>query len=318
MRKSLRTSILALLLAGWPQLGCKLPGDNSAPAPPTVQPKQVTAQKPDAAPVTTAQALRNQAEILEKAGRTIEAIALYEQVQPTSGPLGWEATRKLAQLYHGIGDLYRAQLEYERLLNQHNPRDVDALCNLGWTYYQSGQYGAAYKFLNDAVFLQKDRPTANYAVAVDRLGMTLAQMKNYDASLAEFKKIGKEAEAYRKVAFVLKLQNNRDKAIEYYRRATGLDPSNMQAQRELSMMFDTPPAAGIPNIMAAAIQNTPRPIEKRGNVELEPAPLVARGADEGGSRLMTQRITLPPLPAMDMAPGNGNDWESSTAKKNKN
>ena len=41
-----------------------------------------------------------------------------------------------------------------------------------------------------------------------------------------------------------------------------------------------------------------------------------QGADEAGSRQMSQRPTLPPLPDLDLSAGTGREWECS-AKKNK-
>src|SRR5205807_985785 len=118
-----------------------------------------------------------------------EAIARYEQLRQTGGDFARVATRRLAIIHDRNNDLDRAEQEYQLLL-QHDKKDADILCYLGYVHYRRGHMGPAYSCFQDATYYNPEHKEAWI-----NLGFTQAHEKEYDKSVATFKKYFSEAEA---------------------------------------------------------------------------------------------------------------------------
>ena len=281
MRRSWHPFAL-MLLAG---VGCaQLPAGKSVQDLRPIQPSPDSAKKQEPPTVDIARSLLQQAELLDRTGRTSDAIAAYEKVRINNGPDTWQATRKLAMLHYRVGDLDRAEKEFT-LLKQQNPKDAQTLTYLGNIAYQRGQFGIAENCYSNAVFHQPD-----YADAWSGLGMTIAQDgERWQKSKECFAKVVSEAEAYCCVARIMNQQGRRQDAYRAYQTALNLDPNLAQAKAEIArlqhtLLTDPPTTVTLTTHLKA---------EKRGSVELED---VQTRIIEGARRFRMQRPTLPPLP----------------------
>lgn len=307
MRMSWRFSAMMLLASVWPQLGClNLPSVGSSP--PTKPLEQHIVAKPakqEPSPAEVGQSWKAQAEALENAGRNPEAIAMYEKLRQTGGENAWYATSRLALLHDRNNDLDQAEQEYRQLLSK-NPIDGETLSRLGSINFRRGHWGTAYKLLSDAESYQPTNPHTLHT-----LGLTLARLELYDDSLEKLSKVLPKADAYCQVAFILNLQGKRDHAARAYQEALNLQPNMALAQAALKQMELAGPIAPT----ALAKNALPSKAENRGNVELEEsATKVAQVSDEGMSRLMSLRPTLPPLPEVDLTSGTSREGEVSVPR----
>jgi tetratricopeptide (TPR) repeat protein len=290
MRMSWRMYLMMVLFGAWPHLGChQLPGDKSVQ---DLRPLQQTAgETPKKQELTAADITQSwlaKADKLEKDGKTNEAIALCEKMREPGNPQAIPATKRIALLYDRRHDLDRAEQEY-RLLLQQNPKDADVLAKLGDVYYRRGKWGAAEKLFSDAVHHRPD-----HVVAWSGLGMTLAQLGDYDKSFEAFSKVLPRAEAYCEVAFVLKLQGKPHDAVRAYEEALKADPAMPRASTELAKIRQV-------LLTDPAPMPTPFQMGQRGVVQMEEAPV--RMTEETGRQMM-QRPVLPALPDWDL-PGDG-------------
>lgn len=266
--------------------GChQLPADKSVQDLRPIQSKDTVAAKQPLTAPEIGQTLVAQAKMLEDARKTVDAIAMYEKMRTTEPAQAWLATKKIAQLQLRTNDLDRAETEY-RLILQNSPRDVDALFAMGDISCRRGHYAIADRFLREALTVQPD-----HAQALVCLAMAQAHNGDYQGSIDSFKKVKgfSEAEAYCEVAFVLNLQKKHEDALRAYQTALTHDPKLDKARNEMARIYQENPTL-------TARTTTPFRVEKRGAVELEPAPAVQ---SEGTERLMMQRPALPPLPDVD-------------------
>jgi len=264
-----------------------VPGDKSVHDLKPIQQTVSAAPRQELTAMDIVQTAMAKAEALEKAGRTEDAIAAYEKMREPGSPYVVQASKRLASIYLRDNRLDQAEQECEAVLKKH-PNDADILCNLGDISYRRGHFGIAEKNLRLAVKHRKDFPQAWAS-----LGMTLAQKSEIAESIEAFKNVVSPADAYCEVAFVMKLQGKRDEAIKAYRQALSLDPASQRAQLELlrlekSARTDPP---------TKVTMTTPYAPGTSGTVELEDAPPIKMMSTE---RRMPERITLPPLPSVDL------------------
>lgn len=64
-----------------------------------------------------------------------------------------------------------------------NQKNDGLLVQLGWAYYQKGAYGEAVKILNQAVYANKQNPTAHF-----NLGIAYYELKQLDRAEAEYRR----------------------------------------------------------------------------------------------------------------------------------
>jgi tetratricopeptide (TPR) repeat protein len=299
MQRSWRTFVLLMLAGLWPQLGCvQVPANKSVQDLRPIAPVVAPAKSQELTATDISQSMMQQADLLEKTGKTSDAVAAYQRLRGADGPDAPQATKKLALLYYRSGDMDRAEQEFH-LLKLQNPKDAATLTYLGNINYQRGMWGTAEKNYRDAIFHQP-----NHAEAWTGLGMTLAQNEAYTDAVDALAKVVSKAEAYCCVARVLTQQGKRQDAVRAYQTALSLDPTMQQARTELARMqervqTDAPKTITLTTHFKA---------ENRGTIELEDAPIYA---SEGASRLLMQRPTLPPLPDVD----NDRDWPSTSKKR---
>lgn len=301
MRMYWRVFTFALLVGIWPQLGChQLPTGQSVQDLRPIQVKEDAVVKQNLTAAEVGQSLLAKAKSLEDAQKFAEAVAMYEKIRATDPAQGWQATKKLGLLYLHHNELDRAEQEFE-FLHKHNPRDADILCALGDISYRRGYFGSAEKYFRDAISRKPD-----HAHAIINLGMTLAQREQYKESLETFKRVLPAGEAHCQVAWVMNLNGKHEDAIREYQIALNFQPDLHRAKQELTQVYQTQQTATVR-------MTTPHRVGSRGLVELEPGNAFV--ANEGSSRLMMQRPTLPPLPDFDLGEDNGRDWQTSAKTK---
>jgi tetratricopeptide (TPR) repeat protein len=184
-------------------------------------------------------------ELMEKDGKEIEAIAYYEKADQGGDP---KAARRLAVLYDEQKDYHRAMVLYKQLL-QKSPRDAELLMDVGYCYYNQGNWAEAEKHLRQAVALNP-----KLARAWINLGMTLAQSYRTAESLEAFGKVVSPAQAQSNLAFILTTQGRYEDAKAYYRKALAGEPDLMVARLALEKLEK----AGRPATPALATGGSPR------------------------------------------------------------
>lgn len=176
------------------------------------------------------------AETLERGGKFVEAIGLYARAREID-PSAERPTRRLAVLYDRIGLFDKAQEEYELALRK-APEDANLCNDLGYSYYNRGQWREAEKYLRKAVALNP-----KHAAAWTNLGMVLAQEEAYGEALEAFAKVVSPARAKCNVAFILTTQGKREQAKQTYREALALEPGLQLAHAALGKLENPAPTS---------------------------------------------------------------------------
>jgi tetratricopeptide (TPR) repeat protein len=192
------------------------------------------------------------AETLEKGGKDGEAIGLYEKARLLDKHLNTEVTRRLAVLYDRCGEFDKALDEYRRGLTE-NPKDAELLSDLGYGYYNRGQWTEAEKNLRKAV-----AANPKFANAWINLGMTLAQQYKYEESLQAFGKVVPKAQALCNLAFIQATQSKFDEARKSYEAALNLEPG-LQIARTALHKLNQPstqpaPSRALPTAQSPRVQ----------------------------------------------------------------
>ncbi|OWK44967.1 tetratricopeptide repeat protein [Fimbriiglobus ruber] len=177
----------------------------------------------------------NMAESLEAAGKDADAIAYYEKARRADPAVADRAGRRLAILYDKTDDQSRALAEFQELLRKH-PKDTDLLSDVGYSYYNRGQWATAEEYLKRAVEADKTNKRA-----WGNLGMTLAMQGRYDESVGAFAKSTTPAGVHANLAFVLTTQKKFEAAAREYREALNLDPTLKIAQAGLARLEASSP-----------------------------------------------------------------------------
>jgi Flp pilus assembly protein TadD len=164
-------------------------------------------------------------------GRLNEAIA--ELSRATSlDPKLTQAHSLLAVAYDRKGLHDRAEDSYRRAMDV-NDRDPQALNNLGYSLYLSGNYRAAVDRLKKAARLapSDSRILNNLALAQVRLG-------KYDDAYRNFARADGDFNGHANLAALLIRSGREDKAVEHLEAAHKLQPESQNVLRQLAELYE--------------------------------------------------------------------------------
>lgn len=238
------------------QAGCiTLPWNSTQPsaAPPHEDPPlKTTAELP---PEQAAEACLATAQALEKSGHIGDAIFEYGRAR-NFNPKLTNIAHRLAVLYQRQGDPERALAEY-RLALQATPRNPDLLNDLGYFYYERGNWANAEQYLRQAIDLD-----AKHMRAWGNLGLTLGQQGRVPESYEAFAKVVSPAEAHSNVGVLLAQQGKIEEARAELQKAIELDPDLKQARVVLDRL-ESPPSSSValasPQGIPASASTSPHP-----------------------------------------------------------
>ncbi|HEY0079315.1 MAG TPA: tetratricopeptide repeat protein [Pyrinomonadaceae bacterium] len=142
-----------------------------------------------------------------------------------------EAQSLLAVAYDRKGLHERAREAHERAIDL-NQTDAQALNNLGWSLYLSGNYRAAVDRLKRAARLA---PTD--ARIFNNLGLAQCRLGKYDDAFKSFSRHGGEFNARMNVGSLLERAGRDHEAIKHYEQAQKLQPGSIDLQRRLSSLY---------------------------------------------------------------------------------
>src|SRR5829696_7545077 len=164
-------------------------------------------------------------------GRLNEAVAELSRAASLDPKLS-QAHSLLAVAYDRKGLRDRAEDSYRRAIGA-NDRDPEALNNLGYSLYLSGNYRAAVDKLKRAAKLAPSdtRILNNLALAQVRLG-------KYDDAYKNFARAGGEFNGHANVAALLVRAGREEKAVEHLEAARKLQPESPNVLRQLAELYD--------------------------------------------------------------------------------
>lgn len=241
MRMRTRLLVAAALLGN---VGCVQRGQLFGEAkPPSSLPAAPGGSADELPGKETAGLCMTMAESLDKDGKEADAIAYYERARHLEPSLNDRAARRLAVLYDRQDEQAKALTEFQTLLKK-RPKDAGLLNDLGYSYYNRGQWAEAEVQLRKAVAADKTSKRAWV-----NLGLALAQQGKYQEGLDAFGKVVSPAESQANLAFVLMTQGKKDEAAVAYRKALELEPTLKTARTGLEKIDASgapaqPPPAG--------------------------------------------------------------------------
>src|SRR5262249_57924483 len=109
-----------------------------------------------------------------------------------------------------------------------HPRDANLLNDLGYSYYNHGDWQEAERWLRKSLAVD-----SHHQRAWINLGMTLGQQERYDESVEAFGHAVRPAEAHCNLAFILTTQGRRQEARQEYEKALALEPGQRLARAAL-------------------------------------------------------------------------------------
>jgi Tfp pilus assembly protein PilF len=166
----------------------------------------------------------------EKGDKDVQAIAYYERAREQDPAVSERVGRRLAVLYDRVDQQAKAMNEYNELLKK-RPKDSGLLNDIGYSYYNRGQWAEAESHLLRAVAADKHNKRAWV-----NLGMAQAQQGKLVEAIAAFEKAISPAEAQANLGFVLMTQGKRAEALAAYRRALTLEPTLPIAQAAIAKL----------------------------------------------------------------------------------
>jgi tetratricopeptide (TPR) repeat protein len=181
-------------------------------------------------PVEAAQLALRMAEALEAKEQDADAAAHYEKARKLDPTLNDRAARRLAVLYDKLDNQAQALIEFQEQLKK-NPKDADLLSDLGYSYYNRGQWPEAEKHLREAL-----RHSANHKRASVNLGLALAQQGRQQEALEVWMTVITPAESYANLGFVCLTQGKTEEAKASYREALKREPQMTTAQQTLAKL----------------------------------------------------------------------------------
>ena len=128
----------------------------------------------------------------------------------------------------GFGD--RAKESFERAVKMEE--DADTLNNLGFSFYQNGNYRAAVDRLKRAAKL-----APNDEGILNNLGLALCRLGKIDEAYKSFARATGPLTGNLNTAKMLERFGREDDAIRYYEAARQIDPSNSLALRRLADLY---------------------------------------------------------------------------------
>lgn len=118
-----------------------------------------------------------------------------------------------------------------------NPKDVNAVLNLGWTYYEEGKYEKALAQYKKALKIDKGNIGAMY-----NIGLVYMDMKKYGEAEKELLKLLKKAPLHElgnyTLAQVYRKSKQYDKAIEQYNKTLKITPAQSNIITELGQTYE--------------------------------------------------------------------------------
>ncbi len=165
-----------------------------------------------------------------------QAIAFYDKARTEDPRLAPVIARKLALLYDVTDHFDKALVEYGLAL-QAAPKDADLWNDLGYGYYNRGNWQKSEECLRKAIAFNSKHPRA-----FTNLGMALAQQERDQESLAVFQNSLPRAQALCNLAFIQASQGRKEQAKSSYLQALQLEPGLQLAQnalRKLDVPVDT-------------------------------------------------------------------------------
>ena len=164
-------------------------------------------------------------------GRLNEAVAELSRAASLDPRLS-QAHSLLAVAYDRKGLHDRAGDSYRRALDA-NDRDPQAMNNLGYSLYLSGNYRAAVDKLKKAARLapSDSRILNNLALAQVRLG-------KYDDAYRNFARAEGEFNGHSNLAALLIRSGREEKAVEHLEAARRLQPESPNVLRQLAELYD--------------------------------------------------------------------------------
>ncbi|MFO0823256.1 MAG: tetratricopeptide repeat protein [Gemmataceae bacterium] len=166
----------------------------------------------------------------EKAEKDVQAIAYYERAREQDAAMTERVGRRLAVLYDRVDQQAKAMNEYQELLKK-RPKDSGLLNDIGYSYYNRGQWAEAESHLLRAIAADKHNKRAWV-----NLGMAQAQQGKTADAITAFEKAVSPAEAQANLGFVLTTQGKREEALAAYRRALTLEPTLPIAQAAIARL----------------------------------------------------------------------------------
>ncbi len=189
-------------------------------------------ERPDASgPTGTARERLARGRALLEAGNLNEAIAELSSAASLDPQLS-QAHSLLAVAYDRKGLRERAKDSYERAVDV-NESDPQALNNLGYSLYVSGNYRAAVERLKRAA-----RLAPNDARVLNNLALAQTRLGKYDDAYKNFARAGGEYQGRMNVAALLERVGREDKAVEHYEAARRAQPSSTAVLRRLAELYD--------------------------------------------------------------------------------
>ena len=185
------------------------------------------------------------------AGDLSEAVTLLSRAVALDAKLT-QPHNLLAVAYDRKGLRDRARASYERAIDS-APADAQALNNLGYSLYLSGNYRAAVEKLKRAAKMAPadERILNNLALAQARLGKYTDAYKN-------FARAGGELTGHLNVAALLERTGRDADAIEHYEAARKLQPGSEVALRRLADLYGRAGRADRAAQARAALEALPR------------------------------------------------------------
>jgi tetratricopeptide (TPR) repeat protein len=163
----------------------------------------------------------------EHAGEWDKARQIYEELRKAH-PENVEVAHRLGV----VADAQRHHAEAEQLFLfalEHDPRNADLLCDLGYCYFLQGRLPKAESALLKATVLEpKNQRHWN------NLGLVLGHLGRHQEALECFRKAGSEADAQYNLAFVYAAQERVDEAKQAFQAALAADPTHRRAREALS------------------------------------------------------------------------------------
>jgi Tfp pilus assembly protein PilF len=167
---------------------------------------------------------------LEKDGQIEQAIGVCREVVKEDSSRV-DAHHRLAILHDMKGECDKASGFYRAALER-DPRNVEVLCDFGYSCYLQKRWAEAEEHLIQALTLQPDMARAH-----NNLGLLLARTGRQDAAMTEFGRAGcTEADARANVAFTLTLEQQWEAARQQYELALAVDSSSTAAQKGLDAL----------------------------------------------------------------------------------
>lgn len=169
-------------------------------------------------PAESAQANVAVAEQFESAHQWREAIRHYELARSQDPKQYQWVARRLGVLYDRLGDVYRAETEYDKAYKL-DPNNVSLLNDMGYFYYSYGRYAEAEKTLRKALDINPsfDRAWIN-------LGLTLGAQERYQEAYEAFVRAVTPAESKANVALVMAHNGDYAKAESEMQQAIQQQP----------------------------------------------------------------------------------------------